>query len=429
MDKEFIFRDISYLDSTSMKLVQGDISMMGDVITYVGEKRKGDVEGVIIPSEQFVVLPGLVNAHLHPSKEIYGSILDASPIDVVLDSVHRNNTLEDAEGQYVASLKSLMMAMKKGITTVGIFTSRIESDIRAIQQVKSRCVINFCQSNQWVGNGKGPENESVETIFYKYLLAEEKYQSELITILPATASELSADDILLKKLHQLANHHQKKFTLHIHEGAYQVDSHRNIFGVSGIERFARLGILDKHTTLIHCCHLSDSELDILLSTQCHIIHCPVSNSFVGAGTLPLRRLSSHLDLGLGTDAAMVNPGNDLTFDALFALYHHGDANFDTKVDAGKILHMITEGGAKSLGLMNVGRIARGFKADLIFFDKTCIDVDYINTPISLLKMLHYENPCKVIVNGDIRLDNGQFIDPVLEGNNEKFSEIRRKIII
>ncbi|MDE8743807.1 amidohydrolase family protein [Pectobacterium polaris] len=429
MDKKFIFRDISYLDSASMRLVQGDISMIGGVITHVGEREQDDAEGIIIPSEQLIAFPGLVNAHLHPSKEIYGSILDSSPIDVVLDSVHRNNTLEDSEGQYVASLKSLMMAMKKGITTVGIFTSRIESDIRAAQQMKNRCVMNFCQSNQWVGSGKGPENKSSETIVHKYLLAEEKYQSELITVLPATASELSADDILLKKLHELARHHKKKLTLHIHEGSHQVDAHRNMFGVSGVERFASLGILDKHTTLIHCCHLSDSELDLLLSAQCHIIHCPVSNSFVGAGTLPLRRLSPHLELGLGTDAAMVNPGNDLTFDALFALYHHGDADFDTKVDAGKILHMMTEGGARSLGLMDVGRITRGFKADLIFFDKTCIDGDYINTPISLLKMLHYENPCKVIVNGETRLNNGQFIDPLLEGNNPKFSAIRRKIII
>lgn len=428
MDKKCIFRDIVYFDSSSMRLAQGDISMVGGVITYVGERDK-DPEGIIIPSEKFIVLPGLVNAHLHPSKEIYGSILDSSPIDVVLDTVHRNNTLEDSEGQYVASLKALMMALKKGITTVGIFTSRIESDIRAAQQVKNRCRINFCQSNQWVGEGKGPESENIETIVDKYLLAEEKYQSELITILPATASELSADDILLKKLHQLAHHHQKKFTLHIHEGAHQVYSHRNIFGESGIERLSRLGILDKHTTLIHCCHLSDSELDLLLSAQCHIIHCPVSNSFVGAGALPLRRLSSHLDLGLGTDAAMVNPGNDLTFDALFALYHHGDADFGTKVDAGKILHMMMEGGARSLGLMNVGRIASGFKADLIFFDKDRIDSDYINTPVSLLKMLHYEKPCKVMVNGETILNNYHFINPLLEGNNSAFSTIRKKVIV
>ncbi|MEQ1968117.1 amidohydrolase family protein [Xenorhabdus nematophila] len=427
MAQTFILKDISYLDSTSMKLSQGDIRITNGLITDISTELKINQDEIVIHSENTIVFPGLVNAHLHPSKEIYGSILDSSPIDVVLDTVHKNNALEDSVGQYVASLKSLTAGLKKGVTLFGLFTSRIESDVRAASQAGIRCAINFCQSNQWVGSGKSPENKSAEKILREYLDAEKKYQSDLITFSPSTASELSADDALLLKLHQLASNKKKKLTLHIHEGKHQVSSHQKAYGMSGIERLASLKILDEHTTLIHSCHLSVTDLTILQSTKCNIIHCPVSNSFVGAGTLPLRSLLPEITVGLGTDAAMVNPSNDLTFDALFTLYHHGDDNFSRKIDAASVLYMLTEGGAKALGIKNVGRIENGFKADLIFFDKTHIDTDYINTPVSLLKMLNHEKPQQVMVNGETIISNGRLVNPVLDNNKLEFSAIRRKL--
>lgn len=426
MDQNLLFKNITYLDSTSMHLLKGDVRISAGYITEIGDQLAGKTGEKTIDSCSLIVLPGMINAHLHPSKEIYGSMLDYSPIDVVLNSVHTNNSLEDAEGQYVASLKSMMSALKKGVTTFGLFTSRIESDARAAEEIGVRSVINYCQNNQWIGSGKSPESKSSEEITRHFLDVNEKYTSNLTTISPATASELSADDDLIIKLHHIAQEFKTPFFVHMHEGEHQVTSHYNVYGMSGIERLAKLNVLNNHTTLIHSCHLSEQDKKLLLLSDCNIIHCPVSNSFVGAGTLPLKDLSS-MTIGLGTDAAMVNPVNDITFDALMSLYHHGDKDFGKKVSASYILKILTEGGAKSLGLSQLGRIEVGFKADLIFYDMNSIDAGYINTPVSILKMLNHESPTRVMINGEILINNKEFINSALLDNERKYSAIREMI--
>lgn len=428
MQQNLLLKDITYLDSNAMRLFKGDIRVSAGYIAEVGEKIAEKDDETVLPCSDFIVLPGLVNAHLHPSKEIYGSMLDFSPIDIVLNAVHTNNNLEDSAGQYIASLKSITSGVRKGVTTFGLFTSRIESDIQAAQKVGIRAVINYCQNNQWIGSGASPESKKIDEITRQFLNVEKKYKSSLLTISPATASELSADDDLIKKLHHIAREFRTKFFIHMHEGEHQVTTHHNVYEMSGIERLAKLNVLDNDTTLIHSCHLAGKDEVLLLNSGSSIIHCPVSNSFVGAGTLPLKTLSS-MTIGLGTDAAMVNPVNDLTFDALMSVYHHGDNDFAKKVSASYILKMMTEGGARALGLTQIGRIEAGYQADLIFFDKRNMEPGYINTPISILKMLNRESPCKVMINGKAIINDAKFLDSTLYDNDGKYSAMREMITL
>lgn len=204
MKQKTLFKGIKYLDSATMLLITGDIYIEGDVIVETGKNLTVSNNVNIIDSEHLIAFPGLVNAHLHPSKEIYGGILDTSPINVVLDSVHKNNEMETPESQYAAALKALTNGIKKGVTSFGVFTSRAEHDIRAAKLTGCRCVVSFCQSNTWVGKGHKPQHSSVDAALYKIDSALSLYQDALISVTPATASELSADDRLLLAMHSAA---------------------------------------------------------------------------------------------------------------------------------------------------------------------------------------------------------------------------------
>lgn len=429
MKRKTLFKEIRYLDSDKMSLITGDIYIEDDFIVRTGNSLPVNGDAIVVNSQHLIAFPGLVNAHLHPSKEIYGSILDSSPVNVVLDTVHRNNELETSAGQYAAALKALITGVKKGVTTFGLFTSRADNDIKAARLAGCRCVVNFCQSNMWLGKGHQPQYSSVDAALDNFNSARSFYQGALISITPATASELSANDLLLIALHSIAKKNCVPLVLHIHEGEVQVELHTREYSKSGIQRLADLKILDDNITLVHCCHLSSQDIGLLKASQAQIIHCPVSNSFVGAGTLPIVELQSDLNIGLGTDAAMVNPVNNLTFDAMFALYHHGDTDFGKKLTAKKLLYMLTEGGAKALGLQNVGKIASNYKADLIFYETSKIDADYINTPVSLLKLLHNENPADVLIDGSEIIADGSFITCGIDENEANFTLLREKIII
>lgn len=427
MTRKTLFKGIKYLDPVSVLLISGDIYIEDGVITGVGKDLNIDSGAKIIDATNLIAFPGLVNAHLHPSKEVHGGILDASPIDIVLDSVHKNNELETSEGQFIAALKALTAGIKKGVTSFGLFTSRVDSDLKAARLAGCRCVINVCQSNIWVGKGQSPQRNSVDKACDNYNSAYFSCKDALISLTPATASELTADDQLLLALHMTACKFNTRLTLHAHEGKVQVDRHISEYGKSGIQRLSELKILDKNTTLIHCSHLSEQDIRLLKESQTQIIHCPVSNSFVGAGTFPITALINDVNVGLGTDAAMVNPGNNLAFDALFALYHHGDGDFSKKITAARLLHMLTEGGAKTLGLENVGKIEENYKADLIIFEKSKIDVDYINTPVSLLKLLNNECPSYVLIDGKDIIIDGEIVLDDIKKNYANYQILRQKV--
>jgi len=422
-----LFKNVKFLNPDTKILELGDVLIAEDEIANAGFGLEVNDSNLSIIEGDYILLPGMINAHLHPSKEVYGGILDSSPIDIVLDKVHSNNELEDAQGQFISSLMCLATAVRKGITTLGLFTSRIESDYRAALTISTRCVMNFCQSNQWVGSGKSPKSKMTDKILSEYLSAEKAYQNKLITLTPATASELSATDELLIGLHDVAVKYNKPFTLHVHEGSHQVNFHKKAYSQSGIKRMYELGVIDNNTTLIHASHLDETDCEIIKKSSCKIVHCPVSNSFVGAGTMPLAAFQSTNFVGLGTDAAMVNPVNDLTFDALFTLYHHGSDDFFNKVNAKKIFDMITTGGAEALGQKKIGRIQSGYKADIIIYREKDIDAGYINTPTSLLKMMQKEKPSDVIIDGRFVIKNNNFVNLDIREIFDSYSLLRRKI--
>jgi len=56
--------------------------------------------------------------------------------------------------------------------------------------------------------------------------------------------------------------------------------------------YARDGLLDCEPILAHCIHLRPEELDLIAATASSIAHCPVSNTLLGSGVMPLDAIRS-----------------------------------------------------------------------------------------------------------------------------------------
>ncbi|MCP1445066.1 5-methylthioadenosine/S-adenosylhomocysteine deaminase [Pseudomonas sp. GGS8] len=426
---EVIYKGVRYLCPDTHRLAHGSLHVKGSTIFAIYSPSCPLPDGVrIADCSNFICMPGLVNAHLHPSKELYGGLMEYSPISAVLDAVHKNNELETREVQGVATLYSLMKEIRKGVTCVGVFTSRPEVDIDACKKLGVRAAINYCQSNQWIGAGARPEFKPIHSIAENFVSTKQQYQSDTLSVIPSTASELSANEELFKYLHAEAKKAGSVFSLHLHEGATQVALFKEVFGMTAVEYLHALEILDESTTLIHASCVSPADLAILQQSRCNIIHCPVSNSYVGAGTLPLASLMEGRSVGLGTDAAMVNPIGDITFDALFTVYHHGPDNLDKKPSARETLKMLTSSGARALGLKDVGELRVGFLADIAFYDSVNFSDHYLDNPISFLNMIHKENPVRVMVGGAVIFEFGEFVCHSLVDVRSTFSKFKEHVV-
>ncbi len=107
------------------------------------------------------------------------------------------------------------------------------------------------------------------------------------------------------------------FTSHLNENArpktgevdtakamYKVDSYLDIYDGKCLpnSRVGGTSCLGKRSVLAHCVHCTDQELARLAETKSSIAHCPVSQFFLGSGTMPWRRtVAAGVNIGLGSD--------------------------------------------------------------------------------------------------------------------------------
>ena len=141
-----------------------------------------------------------------------------------------------------------------------------------------------------------------------------------------------------------------------------------------LDVYDRAGGLGPSTILAHAIHLSGREVERLAESGTRIAHCPTSNLFLASGIMPLARyLEAGVVVGLGSDVA---GGPDLS---LFGAMRFGGyvqnalrvAGGETRpiLDPLGWLRLATYEAARCLGLEDeIGSIEAGRDADLIVVD-------------------------------------------------------------
>ncbi|MBJ7340878.1 amidohydrolase family protein [Mycolicibacterium sp.] len=86
--------------------------------------------------------------------------------------------------------------------------------------------------------------------------------------------------------------------------AYQVNSYLDTYDGKFLPGSATGGksLLGRRTILAHCVHCQDAELERMAQTGTSISHCPISQLFLGSGTMPWKRtVASGVNIAAGTD--------------------------------------------------------------------------------------------------------------------------------
>ena len=153
---------------------------------------------------------------------------------------------------------------------------------------------------------------------------------------------------------------------HCNEGDYEPDRSLNDFGTSTLEYYQRLGITDADLIASQSVIMTDAEIDIMADTGVAVVHVPVSNGVFGAGIAPIpKMLEREITVGLGTDGF----SRDF-FEVIRAasVIHRARHQSSTIMPAATVFDMATRGGARALGLDDVGTLETGALADLQVID-------------------------------------------------------------
>jgi cytosine/adenosine deaminase-related metal-dependent hydrolase len=199
-----------------------------------------------------------------------------------------------------------------------------------------------------------------------------------------------------------------------------------------VEYLHSLDVLGPNTILGHCIFISSHrligetknspELDLISNTGATVAHCPWVFARVGRALESYSKYKKKgVKIGLGTDIFPQNMVNEMRWGAVLSKIVDIDSVAGT---AGDMFNSATVIGANALGRPDLGRIAKGAKADLVLVNLESIRMSPVRDPIrNLVYGATDEDIDTVIINGKTVGEKGE----VLGINEHKLSQELQKV--
>ena len=358
------------MDADERILEAGAIAVQDGEIVAVGTRE--DIEGhdaaETIDASGKLVMPGLVNAHTHLGDSLFRSLVEELPLEAWLERLWISEREFVSRESVELGARLSMAEMIRGGTTCALDMFWFpEAAADAALDAGFRLV-----TGPIFFDFDGPDGVAVEARIAAGERWLERYAAEpLVTacVQPHNALTVSPDG--LRAARDLADRAGVLFHTHCSETATEVRQTIERFGHRPVAHLDELGILDGPTVLAHCVHLDDDDFARLRRTGAAVLHNPLSNLKLGSGIAPVARLLEEgVPVALGTDGPVSSNDLDMWTAMRFAgLLQRGVHMDPVLTSARDIVRMATTIGARSLGLGDrVGRLAEGYRADLILID-------------------------------------------------------------
>jgi 5-methylthioadenosine/S-adenosylhomocysteine deaminase len=309
-----------------------------------------------------IIMPGLVNAHLHPDLHVLRGELEELDLHDWRDADRFNvavaflGTADGAAVQRASVRASLAEAVLGGTTcvaTYGVSTGSAATCEDALRTIGMRGTVTIRddQFRPLPDCGGRPAWDREVRALYR-LHAEERLDD----------AELRA----AARAHGRGEH----IVMHAAETTQRLDIIRRSFGTTTIRLLDRYGLLSPAMLLSHAVHVDDEEIRIMAQRGVHVVVSPAAEMKLGDGTPPVHDMHARgISVALGTDAAVCNNSTDMFLEmrllGLSQKLRYGAAT----APAEQILRMATRAGARALGGDGrFGCLAPGMAADLILVD-------------------------------------------------------------
>jgi len=355
--------------------------------------------------EHSLLMPGLINAHVHiefsknKTELTYGDFLNW------LYSVIENRADLVNECGIECMSKAIDKMLANGITTFGAISSQA-MDLEACAKAKQNVVF----FNELIGS-QATMADALFGDFVARLDASKTITREGFYPAIAIHSPYSVHPVLVKKAVEMAKSEKLKLTAHFMESIAErewLDESKGDFkkffqellsqsqSVGSADEF--LSYFDGADVLLtHVTNANKSELEKIAQNGHKVIHCPISNRLLGNPTLNIEELNEHnIPWIVATDGLSSNYDLDLFEEMKISLFMHASAPLAEF--ARELLDGVTINAAKALGL-NTGEIAEGKNADMLI-----VDLESEPTKeLALHLILHRYNISKVYVNGNLEV--------------------------
>jgi 5-methylthioadenosine/S-adenosylhomocysteine deaminase len=347
-------------------LSSADILVDDDGIAAVGPHGSLNAGGAeVVDGRGKVALPGLVNAHTHSAMTLLRGYADDLPLQEWLEKKIWPREAFIKEGDVYDGTMLAAAEMIKGGTTC--FADMYFNSGEVAQAAEdSGLRASVCEVLLGF-----KETVEEDLVYAAESIVELRKGNGRVMGVFGPHSLYTCDERLLKKVAERARELKAGVHTHLLETRTERDEIITLNHKQPFEILKETGLLDVPLLAAHSVYLSDQETDLAAAAPYTAVHTPGSNLKLASGIAPVWDFMQHdIDMALGTDGAASNNNLDMFEETRLAALIHKIETFDaTMVSAYQALYMATRGGAQAVGMADmIGRLAPGFKADIILVD-------------------------------------------------------------
>jgi 5-methylthioadenosine/S-adenosylhomocysteine deaminase len=411
-----------------------DIVIEGDVIAdIVAPGAVKDANAEVLDATRRLVIPGLVNAHTHSHGGLSKGAGDLWSLDLLLNAAPWIGGGRRNEDKHLAALINAVEQVEKGSTACyDLFFEFPAPSIEGLEAVASayakvglRAVIapmvadlTFYQAvpglidalpddardhaGKMQMGGAGATIAALRSLAGRWPHPSDRMRLGIAPTIPHHCTRE-----FMMACRDIAREHGLAMQTHVSEAKYQGVSTFKVFGMSTVEVMDACGLVGPWLSAAHAIWISETDMDLLGRKGAQVSHNAGANLRLGSGIAAVREYIRHgVTVGIGTDGS-ASSDNQNMFEAMrYAAFVSRIRGLppDEWVSAGEAFRMATEGSARILGMHDfIGKIAKGYKADLVLLD--------LNTPNYM--------PLNDATNQLVLTEDGTAVDKVLIGGKLK----------
>ena len=432
-----IIRGGRVLDARGHRADPADILITGDTITEIGAPGlAAPADASVVDARDKLLHAGLINAHTHAHGNLAKGMGDRWTLELLLTAaswIGGNRSLEDK--RLSAKLGAVEMVLKgctacydlafewpaptlEGLQAVGgayaevgmrAVVAPMVSDrtfFEAIPGLKPTLPPALQQSVEKLQ--PAPWKTSVENM--GQALAGWRLDRDQVRLAVAPTIPHHCSDEFIRACVGLSREHGVGMHTHVAESKVQAIVGLQRYGKTLTAHLDDLGVVGPHFTVAHGVWLDTDDMKRLGDLGASVAHNPGSNMRLGNGLADMRgMLERRVNVGIGTDGANCSDNLNM-YEAMrlasFASKAQGP-DLERWVTTEEVALAATEGSSRALGLEGkIGRLAPGYKADIVFLDLGHVNWLPLNDPTN--QLVHTEDGSAVthvMIGGRMIVDN------------------------
>lgn len=374
-----------------------DILIQDGVIREVGENIAAPEGTTVVDASGFLLHPGLTNAHTHGHGGLGRGQGDRWSLETLLASapwVGGNRALSDKR---LSVLLCAAEMVAKGCTTAYDLCTEIplpsveglDAVADAYATVGMRAVVAPMVADRSLYEAiPGLMDALPDHLRREAEKIRLRPWQETIAVMDAALRNWrwNSEDIRFAVAPTIPHHCTKEFLCGCRDLArkYEVGMHSHVaeskvqalvgmqsYGMTLARYMDSLGLVGPQFTVAHGVWLDDDDLRMLADRGASIAHNPASNMKLGNGMFRLKRaLDFGVNVGLGTDGVTSGDNSNMYEAMRLAAFvsHVQKPDPSAWATAEQVFEAGTLGSAKAAGFTDIGAIAPGMKADIVFLD-------------------------------------------------------------